>query len=71
MRNAQLTQFKRELYYDDWTKNMYLQMVKDMLTRICELYNMFLHLRLLIWTQIMPTLGSEFGSRFVSLAKQV
>lgn len=32
MRNAQLTQFKRELYYDDWTKNMYLQMVKDMLT---------------------------------------
>jgi hypothetical protein len=30
---------------------------------------MLLNMRLIIWTQIMPTLGSEFGSQFVSLAK--
>jgi hypothetical protein len=31
MRNARLTRFKKKLY-DDWTKNMYLRMVEDMLT---------------------------------------
>lgn len=38
--------------------------------RICELYNVLLHLRLIVWAQFLATLGSESGSQFVILAKQ-
>lgn len=64
--NAHLKQFKKESY-EDWTKNhVFMNGQRYVDFRICELYNMFLHLRLIIWTQFLPTLGSEFGSKFVS-----